>query len=182
MLGWIFPQKIEAKPPNYILIASIELYTQIWWISIVQYFLCTQLNDGFEPPILGYRSFSWRDNTVMACLEWSITHFCSLHCWPFVGRASNWESNKLRCYITMYSPIARSVVLRWKNWTIIELLGNVFIHNAARLRLSPQMAKPCKEQIVLPCSDWALCVIEAWKYNMCCTSMIDWRNHLMSLF
>ena len=69
----------------------------------------------------------------------------SLHGRPFAGRASNWESNKLGCYITMYSPITRSVVLRRRNWTIIDLLGNVFIHNAARsrlrARLSPQMAK-----------------------------------------
>ena len=32
--------------------------------------------------------------------------------------------------------------------TTLELLGNVFIHIAARWRLSPQMAEPCKEQIV----------------------------------
>ena len=48
----------------------------------------------------------------------------------------------------MYSPIARSVVvLRRGNRTIINLLGNVFIHNAARLRLSRQMAEPYKEQM-----------------------------------
>ena len=61
-----------------------------------------------------------------------------LHGPPFAGRASNsnWQSNKLGCYITMYSPIARSVVLRRRNRTIIDLLGNVFIHNAARSRVS----------------------------------------------
>ena len=46
----------------------------------------------------------------------------------------------------MYSPFARSVVLRRRNRTIIDLLGNVFIHKAARSRLSPQMVEPCKEQ------------------------------------
>ena len=71
----------------------------------------------------------------------------SLYGRPFVGRASNWLSNKLGCYITMYSPIARSVVLRRRNRIIIDLLYNVFIHNAARSRLSPQMAEPCKERI-----------------------------------
>ena len=45
------------------------------------------------------------------------------------GRASNWESNNLVCDITMYSPIARSVVLRRRNWIIIDLFGNVFVHN-----------------------------------------------------
>ena len=48
----------------------------------------------------------------------------------------------------MYSPIARSVVLRRRNQTIIDLLGKVFIHNAARSKLSLQMAKPCKERII----------------------------------
>ena len=38
-------------------------------------------------------------------------------------------------YTTMHSPIARSVVLR-RYHAIIDLLGNVFIHNAARSRLS----------------------------------------------
>ena len=46
----------------------------------------------------------------------------------------------------MYSPTAKSVVLRRRNRTINNHLGNVFIHNAARLRLSPQTAA-CKEQI-----------------------------------
>ena len=46
----------------------------------------------------------------------------------------------------MYSPIARSVVLK-RNWTIVELLGNVFIHIAGRSRLSLQMEEPCKEWI-----------------------------------
>ena len=84
-------------------------------------------------------------NLICACSHISIR---SLHGRPFAERASNWESNKLGCYITMYLPIARSVVLRRRNWTIIDLLGNVFIHNAARSRLSPQMVKPCKERIV----------------------------------
>ena len=35
----------------------------------------------------------------------------------------------------MYSPIARSVILR--NQTIVAPLGNVFIYIAARSRLSP---------------------------------------------
>ena len=30
---------------------------------------------------------------------------------------------------------------------MIDLLGDVFIHNSARSRLSPQMAKPCRERI-----------------------------------
>ena len=47
----------------------------------------------------------------------------------------------------MYSPIARSVVFKRRNWTTLELLGNFFIHIAARARLSPQMAEPCKERI-----------------------------------
>ena len=44
----------------------------------------------------------------------------------------------------MYSPVARSVVLRRRNRTIIDLLDNVFIHNAAKSKLYPQMAEPCK--------------------------------------
>ena len=56
------------------------------------------------------------------CLSLSIR---SLHGQPFAGRASNWQSNKLGCYITIYSPIVRSVVLRRRNQTIINLLGNV---------------------------------------------------------
>ena len=43
----------------------------------------------------------------------------------------------------MNSPIARSVVLKRRNLTTFKLLGNVFIHIAARLRLSPQMAELC---------------------------------------
>ena len=54
----------------------------------------------------------------------------------------------LGCYI-MYSPIARSVVLRRRNRTIINLFGNIFFHNAARSKLSPQMAEPCKEHILV---------------------------------
>ena len=76
-------------------------------------------------------------------------HIRSLHGWPFAGRASNWQSNKLGCYIRIHSPTARSVVLRRRNRTIIDLIGNVFIHNGARSRLSPQMAEPCKERIVV---------------------------------
>ena len=81
---------------------------------------------------------------------------CFLHGRPFAGRASNWQSNKLGCYITIYSLIARSVVLRRRNWTIIDLLGNVFIHNPARSRLSPQMAELCKERI---------CITGLWVYR-----------------
>ena len=47
----------------------------------------------------------------------------------------------------MYSPNAMSVVLRRRNQTIINLLGNVFIHNAARSRLSPQMLEPYKDRM-----------------------------------
>ena len=47
----------------------------------------------------------------------------------------------------MYSPIARSVVLKRKDWTTLERLGNVFIHIAARSRLSLQMAEPREELI-----------------------------------
>ena len=87
----------------------------------------------------------------------------SLHGRPFPGGASNRESNKLGCYITMYLPTARSVVLRRRNQTIIDLLGNVFIHNAARSNLSPQMAKPCKERFFL-------CPL-VFAGNMFCTSL-----------
>ena len=90
------------------------------------------------------------NNVFTYCKVSGFGHFLyirSLHGQPFAGRASNWQSNKLGCYITMSSPNARSVVLRRRNQTIIDLLGNVFIHNAARPRLSPQMAKPCKERI-----------------------------------
>ena len=59
---------------------------------------------------------------------------------------------ELRCYIKMYSPIARSVVLK-RNRTIIDHLGIVFIHNAARSRLSPQITKPCKERIQITLFD-----------------------------
>ena len=55
----------------------------------------------------------------------------------------------------MYLPIARSVILKRRNQTTIDLLGNVFIHNAARSRLSPQMAKLCKERI--PMFDYSVC-------------------------
>ena len=53
----------------------------------------------------------------------------------------------------MYSPIARSAVLR-RNQTIADLLGNVFIHIAARSWLSLQKAEPCKEQISFCWSTW----------------------------
>ena len=48
----------------------------------------------------------------------------------------------------MYSPIARSVVLKRRNQTTLEMLGNIFNHISARLRLSPQMVEPCKERIM----------------------------------
>ena len=41
------------------------------------------------------------------------------------------------------------MILRRRNRTIIDLLGNIFIHNAARSRLSPQRVELCKEQIEL---------------------------------
>ena len=66
---------------------------------------------------------------------------------PFAGRASNWQLNKWGYYKTMYSPIARSVVFRRRHRTIVELLGVIFIHIAARSRLSPQMVEPCKKWI-----------------------------------
>ena len=40
-----------------------------------------------------------------------------------------------------YSPIVRSVVLKRRNRTTLKLLGNVFIHIAARSRLSLQMVE-----------------------------------------
>ena len=112
---------------------------------------------------------------------WScVSGYCvirSLHGRPFAGRATNWESNKLGCYITTYSPIARSVVLRWRNQTIIDLLGNVFIHNAARSRLSPQMAKPCKERIMYVeerfrwRTDDVQCQINGWAFTQKCQTV-----------
>ena len=54
---------------------------------------------------------------------------------PLAVTASICQSNKSGYYITIYSPIARSVVLR-RNQTIVKLLGNIFIHIAARSRLS----------------------------------------------
>ena len=54
-------------------------------------------------------------------------------------------------YITMYSPIARSVVLRRRNWTILELLGNAFIHIAARSRLPLQWRNRAKSELYY---DW----------------------------
>ena len=83
----------------------------------------------------------WNDNLAIE----KVFALCMVYC---LGRALNWQSNKLGYYITLYSPIARSVVLRRRNQTIIDLFGNVFIHNAARSRLSLQMAKPCKERII----------------------------------
>ena len=62
----------------------------------------------------------------------------------------------------MCSPIARSVVLKRRNRTTLELLGNVFIHIAARSRLSPQMAEPCKERIPLTRFAYTLCVTIAY--------------------
>ena len=53
-------------------------------------------------------------------------------------------------YITMYSPIVRSVLLKRRNQTILKLLGNVFIHIAARSKLFPQMAGPYEVRIVFP--------------------------------
>ena len=38
--------------------------------------------------------------------------------------------------------------MRRRNRTVIDLLGNLFIYNAARSRLSPQMAELCKERTV----------------------------------
>ena len=75
-----------------------------------------------------------------------------MHGPPFAGRASNWQSNISECYITMYSPTTRSLVLKRTNRTIVELLGNIFIHIAARSRLSLQMAESCKERIAIPWS------------------------------
>ena len=47
-----------------------------------------------------------------------------------------------------HSLVLNSVQARQKRTrTIIDLLGNIFIHNAARSRLSPQMAELCKERI-----------------------------------
>ena len=66
------------------------------------------------PPAFKFSSLNWMFYSLLAR-------------WPFAGRASNWQSNKLGCYITMYSPIARSVVLRRRGQTIMDLLGNVFI-------------------------------------------------------
>ena len=40
------------------------------------------------------------------------------------------------------------MILGRRNRTIIDLLGNVFIHYAARSRLSTKMAKACKERIL----------------------------------
>ena len=74
-------------------------------------------------------------------------HIHPLHGLPFAGRASKWQLNKLGRYITMYSPIVRSVFFKRRNRTIVDLLGNVFIHNAARLRLSSQIVEPRKERI-----------------------------------
>ena len=70
----------------------------------------------------------------------------SLYGRPFEERASNWQLNKLGCYIKMYLPIARSVLLRRRNRTMVGLLGNVLIYTGARSRISPQMVEPCKEQ------------------------------------
>ena len=74
-------------------------------------------------------------------------HIRSLHGPPFAGKALTWELNKIGCYITMYSSIARSVVLKRRNRTTLELLGNILIHITAGSRLSPQMVEPCKEWI-----------------------------------
>ena len=41
----------------------------------------------------------------------------------FAGIASNWQWNRLICYIMIYSPIASSEVLRRRDRTIIELLN-----------------------------------------------------------
>ena len=49
----------------------------------------------------------------------------------------------------MHSPIARSLGLKRRNRTTLELLCNVFIHIAVRSRLSPKMEEPFKERIEL---------------------------------
>ena len=92
-----------------------------------------------------YKHFFSIKNLKLYFLNVNLT--CSLHGRPFVVRASNWQLNKLGCYITMYAPIARSGVLGRRNWTTINLLGNISIHNAARSRLSSQMAELCKDWI-----------------------------------
>ena len=93
------------------------------------------------------------------------------------------DSRILGCYIPMYSPIARSVVLRRRYWTLIDLLSNVFIHKVARSRLSTQMAEPCKERnsclpslssIMMCIFGWAcwwyylMCLCTHLGYDLCC--------------
>ena len=70
----------------------------------------------------------------------------SLHGRPFAGRASNWQSYKLGCWHNVFTYCKVSGFEKKESNHI--LLGNVLIHYPARLRLSPQMAKPCKERIV----------------------------------
>ena len=110
-----------------------------------------------------YLVTSWEDGWYIFWYQWKRRHnsnalvlnarvgyreFCiyPLHGRPFADKASNWQSNRLGRYVTMYSPIVRSVVLERRNRTIAELFGNVSIYNAARLRLFPHTAEPSKKR------------------------------------
>ena len=110
-------------------------------------------NEAQHRFLCSFKTFYFRSQQIWSIREeWYHSLFARS---AFVGRALNWESNYLGCDITMYSPTARSEVLRRRNRTIIDMLGNVFIQNGARLRLSLQMAKPCKKRI----SRWPLIMV-----------------------
>ena len=100
---------------------------------------------GSKSPLLGSKRSTFGGPAPPSTLKSILAIGLAIHSlqgWPFAGRASNWESNKLGCYITMYLPIARAVILRGRNRSV-RPPGNVFIHNT---RLSLQMVKPCKER------------------------------------
>ena len=119
----------------------------------------------------------------------------SLHGWPFVRRVSNWQLNKLVCYIAIHSPHCKVSGFERRNRTIIILLRNVFIHNGARSRHSPQMAEPCKSEyhlcylshgdeilyhldvFISSLKTWWL-TLNGWKFNMWALTHIQYIVHI----
>ena len=65
----------------------------------------------------------------------------------------------------MFSPIAKSVILKRRNQTTLKLLGNVFIHVAASSKLSLHMAELCKKRILLWCAHCASDFYSSWNHS-----------------
>ena len=94
---------------------------------------------------------------------------------PFAGRALNWQANKLGLYRTMFSPLARSVVLRRNQTIVVELSGNIFIHIAAIWKLSLQ-TEPCRNancECLLSCVDEQHFLCFSCNFLMLLTSFVN---------